>query len=302
MVARVKRVCGLWLQWHCHFATKLCPLLAIRSPKLGERVESCHAELDSASINANGFCSDEFYKTYNIGYNSDMKHHYYFCKNLTDSSRFSPSRKCAAFTLAEVLITLGIIGIVAALTMPALISKYEHIVLKSQFNKFFSNLQNVFYMMRNDNGGIDYECYFNSPNYVTSECSQMWDEFYKKVKVVKTCTYRANGCSPTYKSKSEVLAQGGSVKNTGCSMDGALTKVHVLPDGSFIISTYTSVEHLNTFFAFDVNGNKGPNKWGYDMFYVSLDQVDKNKPLQVMERVCAMKEKGGSYLSEMLSK
>ena len=34
------------------------------------------------------------------------------------------NRKCA-FTLAEVLITLGIIGVVAALTIPTLISKYQ---------------------------------------------------------------------------------------------------------------------------------------------------------------------------------
>ncbi len=33
------------------------------------------------------------------------------------------------FTLAEVLITLGIIGIVAAMTMPALIANYQKKVL-----------------------------------------------------------------------------------------------------------------------------------------------------------------------------
>ena len=42
-------------------------------------------------------------------------------------SRFTSyfSRKCTAFTLAEVLITLGIIGIVAALTLPSLIQSYK---------------------------------------------------------------------------------------------------------------------------------------------------------------------------------
>ena len=34
-------------------------------------------------------------------------------------------KKRAAFTLAEVLITLGIIGVVAAMTMPAIISSYQ---------------------------------------------------------------------------------------------------------------------------------------------------------------------------------
>ena len=40
-----------------------------------------------------------------------------------------------AFTLAEVLITLGIIGIVAALTMPALIANYKNKVFATQTKK-----------------------------------------------------------------------------------------------------------------------------------------------------------------------
>ena len=44
-------------------------------------------------------------------------------------------KKRAAFTLAEVLITLGIIGIVAAMTMPSLINKYQAQVLRTQYFK-----------------------------------------------------------------------------------------------------------------------------------------------------------------------
>ena len=40
-----------------------------------------------------------------------------------------------AFTLAEVLITLGIIGVVAAMTMPVLFANYQKLVLKNQFKK-----------------------------------------------------------------------------------------------------------------------------------------------------------------------
>ena len=36
---------------------------------------------------------------------------------------------CGAFTLAEVLITLGIIGIVASLTLPNIIYNYQNIIL-----------------------------------------------------------------------------------------------------------------------------------------------------------------------------
>ena len=50
----------------------------------------------------------------------------------------APHHNLQAFTLAEVLITLGIIGIVAAITLPALMTKVEKNILKQQFKKTFS--------------------------------------------------------------------------------------------------------------------------------------------------------------------
>lgn len=50
------------------------------------------------------------------------------------------------FTLAEVLITLGIIGVVAAMTMPTLVSKYRQRALETAFKKnvfkFNASIQN----------------------------------------------------------------------------------------------------------------------------------------------------------------
>ncbi len=50
--------------------------------------------------------------------------------------------KKIAFTLAEVLITLGIIGIVAALTIPQLIAKHKKVVVSTALKKFSTSLQN----------------------------------------------------------------------------------------------------------------------------------------------------------------
>ena len=55
-----------------------------------------------------------------------------------------------AFTLAEVLITLGIIGVVAAITIPGLINNYKAARLRSQFLKSYSTVQQVFRQMEND--------------------------------------------------------------------------------------------------------------------------------------------------------
>ena len=51
--------------------------------------------------------------------------------------------KCA-FTLAEVLITLGIIGIVAAMTIPTLIGKYQEKQFKVAYKKVYSELSRAF--------------------------------------------------------------------------------------------------------------------------------------------------------------
>ena len=45
-----------------------------------------------------------------------------------------------AFTLAETLITLGIIGIVAAMTLPSVISNIQDKQFKAAFKKQFSKL------------------------------------------------------------------------------------------------------------------------------------------------------------------
>ncbi len=51
------------------------------------------------------------------------------------------------FTLAEVLITLGIIGIVAALTIPGLLSRNEEKVRETQLKKAYSVLSQAHQMM-----------------------------------------------------------------------------------------------------------------------------------------------------------
>ena len=65
-------------------------------------------------------------------------------------------KKKAAFTLAEVLITLGIIGIVAAMTLPTLIQKNNNKVVVTRLKKFYSVFNQAIDMAEVKYGDIKY--------------------------------------------------------------------------------------------------------------------------------------------------
>lgn len=66
------------------------------------------------------------------------------------------SAKANGFTLAEVLITLGIIGIVAALTLPSLITNYREKQRVTQLKKIHSTLQQAFVRAQEAHGELQY--------------------------------------------------------------------------------------------------------------------------------------------------
>lgn len=61
-----------------------------------------------------------------------------------------------AFTLAEVLITLGIIGIVAAMTMPSLVGKYRQKTVETRLEKFYSVANQAIKLSELKNGPKEY--------------------------------------------------------------------------------------------------------------------------------------------------
>ena len=97
--------------------------------------------------------------------------------------------KLRAFTLAEVLITLGIIGIVAAMTLPTLITKFNEKRTLAILREDYSILANMMQMAR-DTGNLTTP---KSSNNIT----QMKDWFQKTlqphIKTVNVC-YDEYGC------------------------------------------------------------------------------------------------------------
>lgn len=58
------------------------------------------------------------------------------------------------FTLAEVLITLGIIGVVAAITIPSLISNYQKKSTVTQLKKTYATISNAIRLSEDENGEL----------------------------------------------------------------------------------------------------------------------------------------------------
>ena len=127
----------------------------------------------------------------------------------------SSTLKKSAFTLAEVLITLGIIGVVAAMTLPVLTQKYQKMVLKNQYKKVYSTLSQAYSKAVFDVGGETgcvhvYEGKSNSTNTI-SECKAFGNELRKNLKFIKVCQGNAlaDKCIPpsSYKSYTEVYKE-----------------------------------------------------------------------------------------------
>jgi prepilin-type N-terminal cleavage/methylation domain-containing protein len=60
--------------------------------------------------------------------------------------------KNSGFTLAEVLITLAIVGVIAALTIPAVVKNYQKTQIISKLKKVYSAINQAYNMSQAENG------------------------------------------------------------------------------------------------------------------------------------------------------
>lgn len=103
--------------------------------------------------------------------------------------------KFKAFTLAEVLITLTIIGIIAAMTIPALMHKYEEQITVTKVKEANSILANAFAMARIKNG--DYPSFLAEQSDLGKTGSEATIEYLKdSLKISKDCGTTPQNCRP----------------------------------------------------------------------------------------------------------
>ena len=96
-----------------------------------------------------------------------------------------------AFTLAEVLITLAVIGIVAALTMPTIITKYQKRIVVTRLEKDYALFNN---MLRNAEAehGFMQNWTFNLGDNLSSDFFNTYVKPF--LKIDKVCIPTSNEC------------------------------------------------------------------------------------------------------------
>lgn len=181
------------------------------------------------------------------------------------------------FTLAEVLITLGIIGVVAALTIPTLVNNYQKKVYVTKLQKAISVLNNGFKLMM-ANEGVNYinqtelySCRANmglvGPNESERACIYSHlSKYFKIVDYTKTTDHSAAG---------EVYYPFGSIQTlSGRTWSKLASMAYTSATFSFK-SPDNIVYHLGFSYAMnliDVNGSSGPNQIGRDIFFLKMDR------------------------------
>lgn len=174
-----------------------------------------------------------------------------------------------AFTLSEVLITLGIIGVVAAMTLPALIQKQNTKVLETQFKKSYSNaaqaLLTTKFALGVDNLHQNYGIYDEQKGVYTNS-DKFIAEYYKQMKVLKKHDYDTQPLN--YVRKRAFQADAITCLPT-----------NILPDGSSMcVNVWSGTISVTV----DVNGPmKKPNAFGHDIFML---RVAENKDLLVGQK------------------
>lgn len=178
--------------------------------------------------------------------------------------------KFSAFTLAEVLITLGIIGIIAAITIPTLVSNFQDKALKTAWRREYSILTLAVKSIIDDNGGdISGLC-------TTSDCFA--GILANKVNTVQKCA-QGNTLGNCWHLNNVAKALGGF--QDCISRYGWIGAGLMLADGSFINVRYTAGDICNGslngsptidcgHLFIDVNGFKGPNIFGKDIFLLEI--------------------------------
>lgn len=171
-----------------------------------------------------------------------------------------------AFTLAELLVSLTVIGVIAALTMPVIYTNYQKAVLESSFKKAHVLLDEATKMISYNNRAIVRKAYELCPSSSGSYycyASDLKNAYYQTLKVTSNFD----------RTRYTLTSYNGKAKNP--SSGGRLAYPDKVLGNGMLFGIMINQAKINV--TIDTNGKKKPNRLGFDVFCF---QVDSNGELQ----------------------
>lgn len=165
-----------------------------------------------------------------------------------------------AFTLAEVLITLGVIGVVAAMTMPVLIGNYQKKQTVTRLKKAYTNLAQAVKLSELTNGEVEYWDFTLSG-----------EEFFHK--------YLSQFVTLNNSTFNNLNIQWKYINGNDCIEDMCTNNSYIsfLADGSLMIISRNAAPDVKAI-GIDINGLKYPNILGKDLFYFWITKYNGLAP------------------------
>ena len=209
-------------------------------------------------------------------------------------------KRRVAFTLAEVLITLGIIGVVAAMTMPTLIQNHQKQAYVTGFKRSVAVIDNMFKKMQADEGVSSFwDTELSSQGNCMDGSENGCEDWYgnpsvferiipKYIKTVKVC--KGFDCSVRYSYSKNVTKTSDNklIKNVDYSnLEKNQPILAIMEQWPYtdsvseksILGFYTNDgaiyyispggKYFGALIAVDSNGQKGPNMLGRDLYTYS---------------------------------
>ena len=198
-------------------------------------------------------------------------------------------KKKYAFTLSEVLITIGIIGVVSALTIPQLMTAYKKHVIATSLKKGISVINQTIKQSEAENGEME-----------TWDKTTTQDIFIDKyirpyMRLVATCPDVITDCG--YKQDNNVWRYSNNKHYVNPNFNNRipfLTMDSILYTFAYVqAGGYLNGDNDRTIYI-DINGPKGPNQFGQDVFILyrneeadSIIPYGADKPIEEVQQNCS---------------
>ena len=188
------------------------------------------------------------------------------------------------------LVTLGIIGVVAAMTLPSLVAHYKEKQTVIALKKFYSILEQAILLSQVENPD-DY----SGANVMS------------KFKTLKVCAPYNQSCATMKYRRYNGDREASWGKNDASSrsvyyaqlVDGSIIRYAPNNDCSVVRGTSKALQNQCAEISVDVNGNKLPNQMGKDVFFFNITKYGiipfgtEDEKNYTFSRQCIVKTEGG---------